>query len=109
MLMSDLSHVPLKILNSIHTNTEYALLFLAFAHAEPLTWDVLPFYAWELSYDFQDPDQTCLEREAIPELCRQSPSPWATGIPYLPHFSSRHPVLLCVYTPMSSSRGRGRV
>ena len=64
--MSDLSHAPLEIPSSIHTNTgflllKHALVFLPFAQ------DVLPFYTWELSYNFQDPDQTSLDCETIPE------------------------------------------
>lgn len=46
------------------------------------TWKVLPSHTWELSYNFQDPDQTSLECSRVPQT-----EPIALGFPNTIPFS----------------------
>ena len=106
--VSHLSHTP--ILNSTHSDTEFLFLrhtlpFSAFVHAEPL--HGLFFLStpgkYPATFKIQikhvsnvKPCLNCADRARHPGLPEHCIHP--------PHFCSCHPVLLCVYTPKSSSR-----
>lgn len=102
--MSDLSHAPLEILSAPpyqhwvsvpQTCSGFNCLCPGWASA----WDVLPIYTWELSYNFQDLDQTSLECETIPE-----PVPLGSRHTIPPSFLVSSSTWLRVYVLMSSSR-----
>lgn len=67
------------------------------------TWGVLPFYPWELTYNFQDPGEHALNLKSSWIVWTEPITPGShSTVP--PHFCSHQPVLLWVYMPMSSSK-----